>query len=85
MNLARLIFYAVTSLFLGSIALAIGGAQALQAVFAPVPGSPFVPGSTYLAPSGEPFRTLIAAVTIAAPILFLGVAVVEIIRPERLR
>jgi hypothetical protein len=70
----RLLFYAVASFFLGVIAVAVGGAAALEGMFSP--------GGLVIGGSYEPWQTLLAAVLIATPLVFVLLAVVSIfVRP----
>jgi hypothetical protein len=78
-NLARLIFYAIASFFLGSIALASGSASLIEVAFGIQSGPAFV-GDRF--PDGEPLRTIMLVVTIVAPVFFLLLAVIEAIRPS---
>jgi hypothetical protein len=78
-NLARLIFYAIASFFLGAIALASGSAATIEVALGIQTGPAFV-GDAF--PNGEPLRTIMVAVTVVAPVFFLALAVVEVIRPS---
>ena len=74
MTFARLLFYAVASFFLGVIAVAVGGAAALEGMFSP--------GGLVIGGSHEPWETMLAAVLIASPLVFVLLAVVSIfVRP----
>lgn len=77
MNITRLVFYAVATFFLGSIAVAIGGPAAIESTFG-ITSS----GGGFSAPTGEPLRTWMVAATIVAPIFFLLLAVIEAVRPS---
>lgn len=74
MPFATLLFYAIASFFLGIVAIATGGASVLQSIFA---SSTFVPGGSH-----EPWQTILNAVVLAIPLVFLGLAVFSIfVRP----
>jgi hypothetical protein len=72
-----LIFYAVTSFFLGLIASSLGGARAILVM---LEGDASV-GS----PSPEPWQSFLTVLTIAVPILFVAVAAMSLLdrRNER--
>jgi H+/Cl- antiporter ClcA len=74
MPFATLLFYAIASFFLGLVAIATGGASVLQSIFAP---STFVLGGSH-----EPWQTILNALVLAIPLVFLGLAVLSIfVRP----
>ncbi len=74
MAFATLLFYAATSFFLGIVAVATGGASVLQSIFA---ASSFVVGGSH-----EPWQTILDAVVIGIPIVFVALALYSIfVRP----
>ena len=79
MNVARLIFYAIASFFLGAMALASGSAVVIETTLG-IQAGPAFPGDTF--PTGEPLRTIMVAVTVVAPFFFLALAVIEAVRPS---
>ena len=76
-NLARLVFYAIASFFLGAIALGTGSAATIEVAMG-VQSGPTFAGDVI--PNGEPLRTLMVAVTVVAPIFFLALAAIEAVR-----
>jgi H+/Cl- antiporter ClcA len=66
MQFATLLFYAATTFFLGLVALATGGDNALQVVFAP--NVPVIGGDH------EPWRSILMGITFAFSLTFLLLA-----------
>jgi ABC-type dipeptide/oligopeptide/nickel transport system permease component len=66
MRYATLLFYATASFFLGVIAVATGGAVVLQSIFSP--------GTAVVGGDHEPWQTIIDALAIALPLVFLALA-----------
>lgn len=79
MNIARLVFYAIASFFLGSIAVALGSAAVIETAFG-IQAGPAFAGDRM--PDGEPLRTIMLALTIVAPVFFLLLAALEAISPS---
>jgi hypothetical protein len=73
MQFATLLFYAATSFFLGLVALATGGALVLDSMFNP---SGFAAGGSH-----EPWQSILEALTIAVPLVFVVLAAISIVRP----
>jgi hypothetical protein len=74
MQFATLIFYGVSSFFLGLVAIATGGASVLQSIFDP---RGFIIGGPH-----EPWQTILEALAIAIPIVFAVLAMISIVRPS---
>jgi hypothetical protein len=74
MQFATLLFYGISSFFLGLVALATGGALVLQSIFDP--SRPVVGGSH------EPWQTFLEALTLVVPLVFVLLAVFSIVRPS---
>jgi hypothetical protein len=75
MRFATLLFYGITSFFLGIVAIATGGASVLQSMFDP---SGIVVGGSH-----EPWQTILDALAISIPLVFVLLAVYSIfVRPS---
>jgi hypothetical protein len=74
MQFATLLFYAVTTLFLGLIAVASGGASVMQSALDPT--------SFTIGGSHEPWQTILDAIVIAVPLVFVLLAAYSIVRPS---
>lgn len=74
MQFATLLFYGVSSFFLGLVALATGGAAVLQSIFDP--------GGFAIGGSHEPWQTILEALAVAVPLVFVTLAVLSIVRPS---
>src|SRR4051812_20468638 len=72
MQFATLLFYAISSFFLGLVAVATGGASVMQSMFDP---DEFVIGGSH-----EPWQTLLVALVIAVPLVFVLLAMYSLVR-----
>lgn len=70
MRFATLLFYSTASFFLGVVAITTGGAAVLQSIFSA--GVPVVGGNH------EPWQTILDALVIATPLVFLALAVYSV-------
>jgi len=76
MRVAVLLFFAVTSFFLGSITLTLGGARVLTEAFLPFS---WLVGLQ----CDEPWHSIIVILTLGAPAFFLVMAVLAVILGRR--
>jgi hypothetical protein len=74
MQFATLLFYGVSSFFLGQIAIATDGSAVLQSIF---DSNGFVIGSSH-----EPWQTILESFVVVVPLVFAVLAVVSIVRPS---
>lgn len=74
MQFATLLFYGISSFFFGLVALATGGALVLQSIFDP---SGLTVGGSH-----EPWQTILEALTLAVPVVFVVLAVISIVSPS---
>lgn len=75
MRFATLLFYATASFFMGIVAIATGGAAVLESIFAP--------GGLAVGGSHEPWQTILDALVIAMPLVFVVLAVYSMfVRPD---
>ena len=74
MQFATLLFYGVSSFFIGLVALATGGALVLESMFDP---SGLTVGGAH-----EPWQTILESLTLAVPLVFVVLAAISIVRPS---